>query len=77
MRKQLLTNLYVAKRTMRLKDVNYCLSFISLLWRGEVIMCVFNNIQKEISNIYCTQTLEVDDVEQLENLIMDFISNKV
>jgi hypothetical protein len=77
MKKQLLTNLHVAEKTMKLKDINYCLSFISLLWRGEVIMCIFNNIQKEISNIYCTQALEVGDVEQLENLIMGFISDKV
>ena len=72
-----IVNLYTAKRTMTLKDSNYCLSFIRTVWRGEVIMCVFNNLQKEISNIYCTQVLRPGDIDQLEDLIKDFESAEV
>jgi hypothetical protein len=67
------TDRYVALNKMALKNCNYCLSFVTTLWKGEVIMCVFNNLSKEIAQIYCIQELEPDDVRDLEDMIKIFI----
>lgn len=64
---------YVAKTKMSLKNSNYCLSFVNTLWRGEVIMCTFNNLNKSIIDIYCAQVLDQEDVLELESMITDFI----
>jgi len=67
-------DIYMAQRKMTLKDVNACLSFVSTLWKGEVIMCCFNNLNQEIASIFCTQIIEPDDLTQLESLIRDFLN---
>ena len=66
-------DLHIAKKKMRLKNRNICLSFVTTLWRGEVIMCCFNNLSKEVSQIYCSQAMGHSDINQLENLILEFI----
>jgi hypothetical protein len=70
-------NLHIAKNKMRLKNTNSCLSFVSTLWKGEVIMCCMNNLNKEIVNTFCTQILNPEDLQTLEWLIQDFIFNSV
>lgn len=67
------TDIYAAKKKMELKRVHACYSFVSTLWKGEVIMCCFNTLSKEISDMYCVQTMQPDDIAQLELLIHDFI----
>lgn len=62
-------DLDVAKKTIKIKSSNFCMSFISVLWRGEVLMCCFNNISKEIMSIFSSRGLEPEDVEHLEYLI--------
>jgi hypothetical protein len=52
------TDLHIAKQKMQLKNVNSCLSFISTLWKGEVIMCCFNNLSKEIANVFCIKIVD-------------------
>lgn len=67
-------DIHVAQRKMELKDSNACLSFIKTLWKGEVIMCCFNNLNQEIANIFCTQVIEPEDLTQLEHIVRDFIN---
>lgn len=62
-------DLHMAEKTMKLKNCNYCMSFVSTIWKGEVIMCCYNNISDEMMNVFCTQDLNPDDVEDLESLI--------
>ena len=57
------TDKYVAENKMMLRNQNHYFSFVSTLWKGEVILCTFNNWSKEIINIYCCQLLGQDDVE--------------
>jgi len=64
---------FVAKSKMRLKNSNHCLSFVTTIWGSEVIMCTFNNLDKSIVDVYCTQTMQPDDFEELEQLVSDFI----
>jgi len=59
----------VAKKKMKIKQSNYCMSFVSTLWKGEVIMVCYNNLAKEISNVFCMQNLDEDDISNLETLI--------
>ena len=66
-------DIHVAQRKMSLKDTNACLSFVSTLWKGEVIMCCFNNLNQEIANVFCTQIIEPEDLAQLESIVRDFI----
>jgi len=62
-------DLNVAERTMKVKSVNYCVSFVSTVWRGEVIMCCFNNVDNAMVNVFCSQTLGETDIYHLESLI--------
>lgn len=59
----------IARKKMKLKSSNYCMSFVSTLWKGEVIMLCYNNIDKVITNAFCSQTLEDTDIDCLENII--------
>jgi hypothetical protein len=62
-------DLDVARKTLKLNKSNLCISFLSVLWKGEVLMCCVNNLDKAIMNIFCAQTLNEEDVYHLENLI--------
>ena len=66
-------DIHIAKKKMTLRSTNSCLSFISTIWKGEVVMCCFNNLNKEMANVFCTQDLESDDIVQLEILIREFM----
>lgn len=66
-------DLHVARQKMRLKNTNSCLSFVTTLWKGEVIMCCMNNLNKEIINAFCTQILNPEDLQTLEWLVQEFL----
>jgi hypothetical protein len=63
--------LHVAGQKFRLKSMNHCLSFVSTVWDGEVILCCYNNLEHRMANIYCSQLMGPDDVEALEGLIYE------
>jgi len=63
----------VARKTIKLKSSNYCMSFASTLWKGEVIMCCYNNLANEITNVFCAQQLDDSDMGHLKSLIKDKI----
>jgi len=67
-------DIYVAKRKMSLKNSNYCLSFVSTLWKGEVIMCTFDNLQNKICDLFCVQELDEDSFSQLECVVREFLN---
>ena len=64
---------HMAKNKMKLKNSNYCLSFVTTLWRGEVIMLTMNNMSQEVVDVFCNQIIEPDEFQELENLVRDFI----
>lgn len=66
-------DIIMAKKKMRLKSANYCLSFVSTIWKGEVIMCCLNNLSQEICNIFCCQELQPEEISKLEDIINEFI----
>ena len=68
-------DIYVAKRKMRLKSSNYCLSFVSTLWKGEVVMCTFDNLQNKISSLFCVQEFDEESFTHLESVIREFVND--
>lgn len=66
-------DLMTAEKTIRIKNSNYCLSFVTLVWKGEVVMCCYNNISKEIANVFTSQNMYPDEYSDLEQLIGDYI----
>ena len=70
-------DLHVARKKMRLKNSNSCLSFVYTIWKGNLVLCCFNNISKEIANISCVSLIEHSDVDKLEILIREFLFGEV
>lgn len=68
------TDIYMARKKMRLKNRNVCLSFVNTVWKGEVIMCCFNNTSDCISDIFCSQELDLEETKILEKLIKEFLN---
>lgn len=66
-------DVHVARRKMSLKNSNACLSFVCTVWKGEIVMCCFNNLSKEIVNIFSIILVEADEVETLEKLIREYL----
>ncbi len=67
-------DLHTAKTKMQLRNINHCVSFVSTLWKNEVILCTFNNIQKSIVNIFCcSSNITPSEFATLEQLIAEFI----
>jgi hypothetical protein len=69
-------DLHVAGKKLQLKNTNYFLSFLSTLWKGEVILCCFNNVSNSIDTVYSKQEIEGEDLKQLEMLIKKFLNKQ-
>ncbi len=65
---------HVAKRTMQLKDVNSCVSFVSTVWRDQLVLIMFNNLNNSIVGSYFEPTYQAGDIELLESLVTDFLT---
>lgn len=63
---------YTACRKLALKSSGFAMSFFTTVLRGEVICFTYNNLAKEILNVFCVQELKPDDVETLEKIVFDF-----
>jgi hypothetical protein len=66
-------DLFIARQKMRIKNTNACLSFITTLWKGEVIMLCFNNLNKKIISTFCNQFIDEKDSYELEILVSEFM----
>lgn len=66
-------DLHTAKQKMRLKNTNACLSFVNTVWKGEIIMCCFNNLNHEIINIFSVQIIKPEELSAIELIIKEFI----
>lgn len=65
---------HIAMRTMELKDVNMCLSFISTIWREKPIMLVFDNVNNKIISSWFDPEYQIGDIEVLEDMILEFLN---
>lgn len=62
-----------AERTIKIKNCNYCLSFVTLVWRGELIMCCYNNLSKALADLYTGQVFSPEEFADLEEMIGEYI----
>lgn len=70
-------DLHIAAKKMVLKSNNFHISFISTLWKGDPIMCYFDNISNSMGNLFCCKLIQPDEVEQLEYIIRQFLNRDV
>lgn len=63
----------MAQKTIKIKSCNYCLSFVTLVWRGELVMCCYNNITKELADLFTNQNLQPEEFGELEDMIGEYI----
>jgi len=65
---------HIAKKTMELKDVNICLSFVHMIWRDKPLMVVFNNLNNQIMSTWFAPILQDGDLDTLEQMVKDFLN---
>ena len=65
---------HIARKTMELKETNYCVSFISTIWRGQITLIMFNNLNNTIMSSFFEPAYQTGDKELLENIIKDFLN---
>lgn len=66
----------IARKTMKIKNSNYCLSFVTTVWKGELVICFYNNITKEVADIMTAQAFLPEEFMELEQMISEFIFGK-
>jgi hypothetical protein len=66
---------YIAEKTIELKNVNLCLSFVQLIWREKLTMVVYNNLNKEICDYWFDPVMQDGDEKILESLVGEFLQN--
>ena len=66
----------IAKKKLQLKRLNSTTSLFTTLWKGEVMMCYFNRVEKAITNVFCLQDLDEQDITELENIIKEVMEDK-
>lgn len=65
---------YLAKKKMKVKELSIQSVFFTTVWRGDIVMGFFDLVTKEITQFTCFKDLELSEMEQLENVIMDYLS---
>ena len=63
---------HVARKKLVLKEVNTCISFFNTLYKGEVMMLAYNNLNNSIMNFWCFQNLLDEDVKFLEKILREY-----
>lgn len=69
-------DLHLAKKKMKIKKIDSKSIFLSTVWKGEVVMCVFDTASNKLLQITCFRTLEFGETEELENLIINCLPKK-
>lgn len=69
-------DLHLAKKKMKIKNIDSKSMFLSTVWKGEVVMCIFNTASNKLLQINCFRSLEFGEIEDLENLIINCLPKK-
>lgn len=64
---------YIARQKMELKDVNFCNSYVTTIWREHVILIMYDNLRSRIIDIWFHPALQQDDVKILTRLVSQFL----
>lgn len=68
---------HIAKKKMKIKKIDSNSIFLTTVWKGEVIMCLFNTATGTLSQLKCFRSLDFGEIESLENLIIDCLPGKI
>lgn len=66
-------DLYTAKQKLKLKNCVAATSFVSTVWRGEVIMLTYSSVSSKIENIFSNQLISEEDFSELNKLVAEFV----
>ena len=69
-------DLHLAKKKMKIKKIDSKSIFLSTLWKGEVVMCIFDTARNKLLQVNCLRLLEFGEMENLENLIINCLPKK-
>jgi len=64
---------HIAKSTMKLKERNSCLSFVSLVWRDDITIVMFNNLNDTVMTALNDAKYQDNDLILIQKLIKDFL----
>lgn len=59
---------------MQLRDENSCVSFVSTIWRDQLVIIMFNNLNNSIIGSYFEPTYQDGDIKVLEVLVTEFLT---
>ena len=68
---------HLAKKKMKIKQIGSTSIFLSTIWNGEVITAIFDKATNELSDVNGFRVLEVDEFKQLENIIIEYLTNGI
>lgn len=69
-------DLYIAKKKLKIKKIDSKSIFLSTVWKGEVVMCIFDTARNKLLQTNCLRALEFGEMENLENLIINCLPKK-
>lgn len=68
---------YFAKKKMKIKKIDSKSIFLSTVWKGEVVICVFDTSVNKLLEINCFRSLSFEEINQFENIITECLSEKI
>lgn len=66
-------DIYFAEQMMELKEVTTAISFVSTMWSGRNIMIAWNNLNKDMIDIFCFDDISEEDLVDLYDITEKFL----
>lgn len=64
---------HLATKKIKIKKIDNNSVFLSTIWKGEVVMGFFNTVTSKITQITCFRSLDFEEVEQLESIVINYM----
>jgi len=64
---------FIAGNKILLKSCSSRLSVFITIWKGEVITCTFDSLSNTVTDVFCVQPIDNDDLIELDRIINNFI----
>jgi len=66
-------DIYFAEQMMELKEVTTAISFVATMWAGRNIMIAWNNLNKDMIDIFCFDDISEEDLVDLYAITEKFL----
>lgn len=67
---------HLATKKIKIRKIDSKSVFLSTIWKDEVVMGFFDTITCKITQLTCFRSLDFEEVEQLENVIINYMGQK-